>query len=65
MKEETVMKGMKRTEKSKDMTMGSPMAAILRFSIPLIIGTMFQQGYNIVVNIHRSVDDLTASFIHP
>ena len=48
MKEETVMKGMKRTEKSKDMTMGSPMAAILRFSIPLIIGTMFQQGYNIV-----------------
>ena len=48
MKEETVMKGMKRTEKSKDMTIGSPMAAILRFSIPLIIGTMFQQGYNIV-----------------
>jgi len=42
------MKETKQIGTSKDMTTGSPMGAVLRFSIPLIIGTMFQQVYTLV-----------------
>ena len=30
----------------KDMTKGSPLPVILRFTLPLIIGNIFQQLYN-------------------
>lgn len=33
---------------TNDMTKGSPMKAIVQFAIPLLIGTLFQQAYNIV-----------------
>lgn len=35
-------------EKTKDMTNGKPMKLILFFSIPLLIGNIFQQFYNMV-----------------
>ncbi len=35
-------------QKGKDMTVGSPMKLILFFSIPLLIGNIFQQLYNMV-----------------
>ena len=31
---------------TKDMTEGKPLQLILRFSIPLIFGNLFQQMYN-------------------
>ena len=31
----------------KDLTIGSPVKVILRFSIPMMIGNLFQQFYNI------------------
>ena len=31
-----------------DMTVGSPMGHIIRFSLPLLIGNLFQQLYNMV-----------------
>ncbi|MBQ6017418.1 MAG: hypothetical protein IJL19_06000 [Clostridiales bacterium] len=34
--------------KSSDMTTGNPIKKILLFAIPLFIGTMFQQVYNLV-----------------
>lgn len=33
---------------TKDMTTGSPMKLILQFSIPLLLGNLFQQMYNLV-----------------
>lgn len=33
---------------TKDMTVGSPMKLILGFSIPLLIGSLFQQFYNVM-----------------
>lgn len=33
---------------TNDMTKGSPMKAIVQFAVPLLIGTLFQQAYNIV-----------------
>ena len=36
------------TRKSTDMTTGNPIKKILMFAIPLFIGTMFQQVYNLV-----------------
>ena len=32
----------------KDMTKGSPLPVILQFTLPLIIGNIFQQLYNMV-----------------
>lgn len=34
--------------KTKDMTQGNPLSLILRFSIPLVLGNLFQQLYNLV-----------------
>lgn len=36
----------------QDMTTGSPLGLILRFAIPLFIGNIFQQFYNMVVGYH-------------
>lgn len=33
---------------TKDMTVGSPMKLILSFSMPLLIGFIFQQFYSVV-----------------
>ena len=35
-------------EMTRDMTVGSPMKLILGFSIPLLLGSLFQQFYNVV-----------------
>ena len=32
---------------TKDMTMGSPLRMILLFSVPVLLGNIFQQFYNI------------------
>lgn len=49
---------------TKDMTQGSPMKLILGFSIPILLGTLFQQCYNIVdtviVGRFLGVDSLAA-----
>ena len=42
------MKHKKRTAPVRDMTTGSPLALILSFSIPLLIGNIFQQVYSMV-----------------
>lgn len=39
---------MKPSSNTADMTKGSPVRLILTFSIPLIIGNIFQQLYNMV-----------------
>lgn len=39
---------MKPSSNAADMTKGSPVRLILTFSIPLIIGNLFQQLYNMV-----------------
>ena len=36
---------------TKDMTQGKPLKLILAFSIPLLIGNIFQQFYNMVDSI--------------
>ena len=36
---------------TKDMTQGKPLKLILAFSIPLLIGNIFQQFYNIADSI--------------
>ena len=36
------------TGKTMDMTVGRPVALLLRFSIPLILGNLFQQLYTFV-----------------
>lgn len=33
---------------TKDMTMGSPLRKILLFSVPVLLGNIFQQFYNMV-----------------
>ena len=33
--------------KTKDMTVGSPMRHIIEFSVPLLLGFLFQQLYNV------------------
>ena len=33
---------------TKDMTMGSPLRMILLFSVPVLLGNIFQQFYNMV-----------------
>ena len=33
---------------TKDLTVGSPMKLIWQFSIPLVLGNLFQQMYNMV-----------------
>lgn len=49
---------------TKDMTQGSPMRLILSFSIPILLGSLFQQCYNIVdtviVGRFLGVDSLAA-----
>ena len=49
---------------TKDMTQGSPMKLILGFSIPILLGTLFQQCYSIVdtviVGRFLGVDSLAA-----
>ena len=37
---------MARREKQTDMTVGSPFKIILNFTIPIFIGNVFQQFYN-------------------
>ena len=48
----------------KDMTKGSPLPVILRFTLPLIIGNIFQQLYNmadtIIVGRYVGADALAA-----
>ncbi len=34
--------------KTKDLTVGSPLALIIKFALPLMAGNLFQQAYNIV-----------------
>lgn len=34
--------------KTSDMTQGIPIRVIIQFAIPLLIGTLFQQGYNLI-----------------
>ena len=36
---------------TKDMTKGSPLRLILTFSIPMLLGNLFQQFYNMVDSI--------------
>ncbi len=45
--------------RGKDMTVGSPMKLILFFSIPLLIGNIFQQLYNMVdtIIVGRCIDE--------
>ena len=38
---------------TKDMTMGSPLRMILLFSVPVLLGNIFQQFYNMVDTIIR------------
>lgn len=49
---------------TKDMTQGSPMKLILEFSIPILLGSLFQQCYNLVdtviVGRFLGVDSLAA-----
>lgn len=33
---------------TQDMTTGNPLSLLVRFSIPLLLGTLFQQLYNLV-----------------
>ena len=55
---------MKPSSNTADMTKGSPVRLILTFSIPLIIGNIFQQLYNtvdsVVVGNYVSSDALRA-----
>lgn len=48
----------------RDMTKGSPLPVILRFTLPLIIGNIFQQLYNmadtIIVGRYVGADALAA-----
>lgn len=46
-------------QRAKDMTVGSPMKLILFFSIPLLIGNIFQQLYNMVdtIIVGRCIDE--------
>lgn len=46
--EDDKMKDTKKKQKITDMTTGSPAKHILRFAIPLLIGNLFQQLYNLV-----------------
>lgn len=39
---------MGRTTKTTDMTTGNPIGHILRFALPLLVGNVFQQFYNMV-----------------
>ncbi len=36
---------------TKDLTKGSPLKVILKFSLPMIVGNIFQQLYNVVDSI--------------
>ena len=50
---------------TKDMTQGSPLKLILAFAVPLMLGSLFQQFYNladtIIVGRFVGVDALAAS----
>ena len=39
---------MKKDARTLDMTTGKPLKLIIQFAIPLFIGTLFQQAYNII-----------------
>ena len=45
---ERVKKVKSRTQGGKDMTKGEPFKLILMFSIPLLLGNIFQQFYSMV-----------------
>lgn len=47
-KEAVDMEREKRTKKVRDLTNGSPMKLILEFMLPLLLGMLFQQLYNMV-----------------
>ena len=53
---------------TKDLTVGSPMKLIWQFSIPLVLGNLFQQMYNmvdtVIVGRYLGLDALTLSLIH-
>ena len=40
-----------------DMTKGRPLPVILRFTIPLVIGNVFQQLYNCLLYTSDAADD--------
>ena len=44
-------KGVMSTNKTSDMTAGSPVRLIIRFMIPMCLGNIFQQFYNIADSI--------------
>ena len=44
----TLMKRLRSLFGAQDMTIGSPMSCLLKFSIPLLIGNLAQQMYNTV-----------------
>ncbi|MDE7045139.1 MAG: MATE family efflux transporter, partial [Acetatifactor sp.] len=39
---------MNKTARTTDMTVGNPIGHILRFALPLLVGNIFQQFYNMV-----------------
>ena len=49
---------------TKDLTVGSPMKLIWQFSIPLVLGNLFQQMYNmvdtVIVGRYLGLDALTS-----
>ena len=53
---------------TKDMTTGNPVKLILAFSVPLLIGNIFQQFYNmvdaIIVGRYVGVEDNQDDDIH-
>ncbi len=46
----------KRSKMAKDMTSGNPMKLISRFTLPLLIGNVFQQFYNMADTLFCLVD---------
>ena len=42
---------MAKTKRITDMTQGSPLAHIITFTMPLLVGNLFQQFYNLVDSI--------------
>ena len=52
---------------TKDMTMGSPLRMILLFSVPVLLGNIFQQFYNMVDTIivgQYLGEDALAALLH-
>ena len=44
---------------TKDMTQGSPLKLILAFAVPLMLGSLFQQFYNLAPSLYCSMPRVT------